>query len=77
MLNPVLMPHSFPEDAPELSNAGLITALFGGKSKSARETAGRKKRVLDLLKVAAPNRALERDRQSYEALLDGAISGAD
>ena len=39
-----------------LSNAGLITGLFGGPSPSDAETEARRKRVLNLLKVAAPTR---------------------
>ncbi|MFA6114179.1 MAG: AAA family ATPase [Sphingomonas sp.] len=58
-----------------LSNAGLITGLFGGKSKSDAETEARRERVLNLLKVAAPNRALELDRAQYEKLLEQAITG--
>ena len=58
-----------------LSNAGLITGLFGGPSSSGAETEERRKRVLNLLKVAAPNRALDRDRGEYEQLLEEAIAG--
>ena len=58
-----------------LSNAGLITSLFGGPSKSKKETESRRRRLLDLLRVAAPNRALERDRVAYERLLEEAITG--
>jgi hypothetical protein len=58
-----------------LSNAGLITGLFGGPSTSNEETEERRKRVLNLLKVAAPNTALVLDRAEYEQLLEGAITG--
>jgi hypothetical protein len=58
-----------------LSNAGLITGLFGGSSSSDAETASRRERVLNLLKVAAPNRALELNRGEYEQLLEEAITG--
>lgn len=58
-----------------LSNAGLITGLFGGPSLSEAETEERGERVLNLLKVAAPNRALDRDRAEYEKLLEEAITG--
>jgi hypothetical protein len=58
-----------------LSNAGLITGLFGGPSSSDAETEERRERVLNLLKVAAPNRALDRDRAEYDRLLEEAIAG--
>ncbi len=58
-----------------LSNAGLITGLFGGASSSNAETAARRKRVLNLLKVAAPNTALDLNRGEYEQLLEEAITG--
>lgn len=59
-----------------LSNAGLITSLFGGPSRSDEDTASRRHRLLNLLEVAAPNRALELDRGRYQALLDEALTGA-
>lgn len=58
-----------------LSNAGLITSLFGGKALSPGDADSRRARLLDLLRVAAPNRALERDRAAYEKLLDEAVTG--
>lgn len=58
-----------------LSNAGLITALFGGPSQSDEETRERHEKVLNLLKVAAPNRALELNQPDYERLLEQAVSG--
>lgn len=58
-----------------LSNAGLITALFGGPASSANQVAERKGRLLNLLRIAAPNRALDRDRDNYERLLEEALAG--
>ena len=58
-----------------LSNAGIITELFGGAAPE-DQSAVRLERVLDLLKVAAPNRALLENRTRYVALLENAVSGA-
>jgi hypothetical protein len=58
-----------------LSNAGLITSLFGGKAKTKKEVTSRRARLLNLLEVAAPNRALEKDRAAYQKLLDAAVAG--
>jgi hypothetical protein len=58
-----------------LSNAGLITSLFGGPTKDPAEVAARRGRLVNLLQIAAPNRALDRDRDKYEKLLDDALSG--
>ncbi len=60
-----------------LSNAGLITYLFGGPSKSKQETKERRRRLLNLLDIATPNQALEQDREAYERLLDEAVVGDD
>ena len=57
-----------------LTNAGIIAALFSGTA-SEREVEARLERVLNLLKVAAPNRALVADRQRYSTLLRDAIAG--
>ena len=59
-----------------LTNAGVITALFDGSDPEA-PAASRSERVLNLLQVAAPNRALLEDGERYHALLMGAVSGAD
>lgn len=59
-----------------LSNAGLITSLFGGPSRSDEDTVSRRARLLNLLEVAAPNKALELNREGYQALLDEALTGA-
>lgn len=58
-----------------LSNAGLITSLFGGPARDAAEVAARRGRLVNLLQIAAPNRALDRDREKYEKLLDDALAG--
>jgi hypothetical protein len=58
-----------------LSNAGLITSLFGGPAKDAVEATARRSRLVNLLQIAAPNRALDRDREKYEQLLSDALSG--
>lgn len=58
-----------------LSNAGLITSLFGGPAKDAVEATARRSRLVNLLQIAAPNRALVRDREKYEQLLDHALAG--
>ena len=58
-----------------LTNAGIIGALFDGCA-SEIQVESRATRVLNLLQVAAPNRALVADRESYDALLENAISGA-
>ena len=59
-----------------LTNASIITAMFEAtESEAGRAT--RQRRVLNLLKVAAPNRALIRDRERYEALLAEAVAGTD
>ncbi len=58
-----------------LSNAGLITALFGGPTSDAKEIGNREDRLINLLKVAAPNRALVNDGPAYETLLSDALRG--
>ncbi|WGS84108.1 hypothetical protein [Methylomonas sp. UP202] len=60
-----------------LSNTGLITSLFGGPVKIESENDERLHRVLNLLSIAAPNRALLQDREKYHRLLLSAISGAN
>ena len=59
-----------------LANAGIISALFEG-SPHEESTATRLKRVLNLLQVAAPNRALLEDRDRYNDLLTTALSGIE
>lgn len=59
-----------------LTNAGIIKALFDHSAPEQRAES-RSDRVLNLLEVAAPNRALVEDRERYDALLDEAVSGAN
>jgi hypothetical protein len=58
-----------------LTNAGMITSMFGGAIRSAEKRRLRKKRVLNLLELAAPNRAVSRDRRKYQSILDSALVG--
>ncbi len=58
-----------------LTNAGIIKALFDD-SVPGQRAESRMDRVLNLLQVAAPNRALVEDRARYDALLHEAVSGA-
>jgi len=58
-----------------LTNAGMISAMFGGPVKHAVQVADRKKRVLNLLQLAAPNQAVLRNRKKYEQILDSALAG--
>lgn len=60
-----------------LTNAGLITALFGGPTTTKRQVRDRLQRVLNLLQVAAPNRALLQDKEPYDTLLQQVLSGTD
>ena len=57
-----------------LTNAGIVTALFEGTAPEAG-TESRLRRVLNLLEVAVPNRALSKDRDRYQALLSEAVVG--
>ena len=59
-----------------LTNASIVTTMFEETDPEAAQ-ASRLRRVLNLLRVAAPNRALHADRQRYEALLLEAVGGAD
>ena len=58
-----------------LSNAGLVTALFGGPTQDAEEIHGREARLINLLRIAAPNRALVSDGEAYQTLLSHALRG--
>jgi len=58
-----------------LSNTGMITAMFGGPTKKATEIASRKRRVMNLLEVAAPNRAVLEHRSEYRSILNNALAG--
>ena len=57
-----------------LTNTNIVTAMFEATEPRA-EVETRNGRVLDLLKLAAPNRALTQDRERYEALLERAVAG--
>lgn len=59
-----------------LTNAGMIAAMFGGPTKSSRVVETRRQRVLNLMDVAAPNRAVEQDRDAYDELLSASLRGA-
>ena len=59
-----------------LSNAGIITALFGGPATD-QPAEERLERVLNLLQVAAPNRALGENRSHYMKMLWSAVTGAE
>ena len=58
-----------------LSNSGLITSLFGGSTDKNAEICTRKERVINLLRIAAPNSSLINHGSEYQALLDQAIQG--
>jgi hypothetical protein len=58
-----------------LTNAGIITAMFGGPTSRASEVRRRRERIINLLQIAAPNRAMERDGQVYAKLLEDVIRG--
>ena len=59
-----------------LTNASIVTAMFEAtEPESGHES--RLRRVLNLLKLAAPNRALTEDRARYQALLADAVAGQD
>ena len=57
-----------------LTNASIITAMFEATEPEAG-AAARLRRVLNLLKVAAPNLALTKDKDRYQALLAQAVAG--
>ena len=57
-----------------LTNASIVTAMFEETEPEAG-LATRQRRVLNLLEVAAPNRALVQDRVRYEGLLAEAVAG--
>lgn len=57
-----------------LTNAGIITALFGDSAPK-EQVPRQRQRVLNLLQIAAPNQALLGDRARYITLLEDAISG--
>ena len=59
-----------------LTNTGVVSSLFRG-SVPHEDLSGRFARVLDLMRVAAPNLALLKDRERYQELLENALSGSD
>lgn len=74
--------HSFSESkknklvvTSNLSNSGMIAALFGGPTKSKREIARRYSRVVNLLELAAPNASVDRDKSLYLDLLEECLTG--
>lgn len=58
-----------------LTNRGIVKAMFDATQPEAG-TGVRLNRVLNLLEVAAPNRALTRDLDGYRALVEEMVSGA-
>jgi len=58
-----------------LTNAGMITAMFGGRAKSAAEVARRREHVINLLEVAAPNQSVLSSRAQYQRILTSALTG--
>ena len=58
-----------------LTNTGIVAALFGGRTSNPRDVQERLRNVLNLMDVAAPNQALLREKDHYEALLDESVSG--
>ena len=57
-----------------LTNGGIVTAMFEATERESG-LASRLHRVLNLLKVAAPNRALIQDQERYQALLEETVVG--
>ena len=57
-----------------LTNTGIITALFGDRAGEG-QAEDRLQRVLNLLQVAAPNRALLKNLERYTTLLKDAVVG--
>ena len=59
-----------------LTNAGMISWLFGGRAANKNEVDARRDRTIDLLKVGAKNRALLNDTAGrYPSLLTKALTG--
>jgi len=56
-----------------LTNAGMITYMFGGPTKNKTEIDVRSKCVLNLLELAAPNRAVKLDGKAYKKLLSKSL----
>ena len=58
-----------------LTNSAMIPALLGGPLKPDEDVAERWKRVLNLLKLAAPNAAVRNFGDRYDKFLMNAIEG--
>jgi len=58
-----------------LTNAGMVTSVFGGPTTSEREKKRRFRSVFNLLEEAAPNQALVDNRKEYVQLLKAAVIG--
>jgi hypothetical protein len=58
-----------------LTNAGMITWMFGGPSNDRRELDRRQSHTINLLEIAAPNHALTHDRSKYQNILKAAMRG--
>src|SRR5260370_24858272 len=58
-----------------LTNAGMISAMFGGPTSKTAEIKRRRGQIVNLLSLAAPNQALERDGKKYARILEQAIKG--
>ena len=58
-----------------LTNVGIITSLLSQGARAGDSE--RCQRVLNLMEVAAPNRALMQDTERYRALLQKAVSGVE
>lgn len=59
-----------------LSNAGIIGFLFGGRTRNRGEIEDRRSRTINLLLLSAKNRALLGDRRGrYSTLLEHALEG--
>jgi energy-coupling factor transporter ATP-binding protein EcfA2 len=58
-----------------LTNAGMISAMFGGPARKLAEIKIRQDHVINLLEVAAPNRAVLENRSQYRAILKNALVG--
>ena len=57
-----------------LTNTGIVATMFDATEPEA-QPASRLRRVLNLLEVAVPNRALTKDKERYQALLAEVVAG--
>lgn len=58
-----------------LTNASMVTSMFGGRTRQRAQVKAREECILNLLKIAAPNRALQENRREYERILSSAVKG--